>query len=154
MNNSRTMSIKTVLGVFRLFFNENTIKMQTSPRESPLKSDGVDVTGDANQTLVLVAHRTTGHGGQATLRSIQTHSLRRLNSRWVVNAGGRLAMKRTSDEMILRRDNQWDIPWKRALFISDGLDSMTSGSDIPEGHSDRPPDGRIFRDTDIRMTTG
>ena len=49
-------------------------------------SDGVDGTGDANQTLVLVAHRTTGRGGQATLGSIQTHSLRRLNSRRVVNA--------------------------------------------------------------------
>ena len=47
-------------------------------------------------------------------------------------------MKRIPDETVLRRDNQWDIPRKRALFISDGLDSTTSGSDIPEGHSDRP----------------
>ena len=39
---------------------------------------------------------------------------------------------------VLRRDNQWDIPRKRALFISDGPDSTTSGNDIPEGHSDRP----------------
>ena len=40
----------------------------------------------------------------------------------------------------LRRDNQWDIPQKRTLFTSDGPDSTTSGSDIPEGHSDRPPE--------------
>ena len=31
------------------------------------------------------------------------------------------------------RDNQWDI-------TSDGPDSTTSGSDIPEGHYDRPPE--------------
>ena len=49
-------------------------------------------------------------------------------------------MKRIPDETVLRRDNQWNIPWKRALFISDGPDSTTSGSDIPEGHSDRPPE--------------
>ena len=60
--------------------------MQTSPRGSSLKSDGVDGTGDVNQTLALVAHRTTERGGQATLGSIQTHSLRRLNSWRVVNA--------------------------------------------------------------------
>ena len=53
-------------------------------------------------------------------------------------AGGRLAVKRIPDGTVLRRDNQWDIPQKRALFIFDGPDSTTSGSDIPEGHSDRP----------------
>ena len=31
------------------------------------------------------------------------------------------------------RDNQWDV-------TSDGPDSTTSGSDIPEGHYDRPPE--------------
>ena len=31
------------------------------------------------------------------------------------------------------RDNQWDI-------TSDGPDSTMSGSDIPEGHYDRPPE--------------
>ena len=51
-------------------------------------------------------------------------------------------MKRIPDGTVLRRDNQWDIPRKRALFTSDGPDSTTSGSDIPEGHSDRPPEVR------------
>ena len=55
-------------------------------------------------------------------------------------AGGRSAVKRIPDGTVLHRDNQWDIPRKRALFISDGLDSTTSGSDILEGHSDRPPE--------------
>ena len=37
-------------------------------------------------------------------------------------------------------DSRWDIPRKRALFTSDGPDSTTSGSDIPESHADRPPE--------------
>ena len=49
-------------------------------------------------------------------------------------------MKRIPDGTVLRRDNQWDIPRKRALFISDGPDSTTSGSDILQGHYDRPPE--------------
>ena len=44
--------------------------------------------------------------------------------------GGRSAVKRISDGTVLRRDNQWGIPRKRALFVSDGPDNMTSGSDI------------------------
>ena len=66
--------------------NENTNEMQTSLSGSPLRSDGVDGTGDANQTVVLDVHRTTGRGGQAMLGSIRTHLLRRRNSRRVVNA--------------------------------------------------------------------
>ena len=55
-------------------------------------------------------------------------------------AGGRSAVKRIPDGTVLRRVNQWGIPWKRALFVSDGPDSTTSGSDILEGHYDRPPE--------------
>ena len=55
-------------------------------------------------------------------------------------AGGRSAVKRIPDGTVFRRDNQWGIPRKRALFVSDGPDSTTSGSDIPEGHYDRPPE--------------
>ena len=29
-------------------------------------------------------------------------------------------MKRIPDGTVLRRDNHWGIPWKRALFVSDG----------------------------------
>ena len=49
-------------------------------------------------------------------------------------------MKRIPDGTILQRDNQWGIPRKRALFVLDGPDSTTSGSDILEGHYDRPPE--------------
>ena len=55
-------------------------------------------------------------------------------------AGGRSAVKRVPDGTVLRRDNQWGILWKRALFASDGPDSTTSGIDILEGHYDRPPE--------------
>ena len=60
--------------------------MPTSLSGSPLRSDGVDGTEDANGTLVLVAHRTTGRGGQVMLGSIRTHSLITRNSRRVTNA--------------------------------------------------------------------
>ena len=49
-------------------------------------------------------------------------------------------MKRIPDGTVLRRDNQWDIPRKRTLFISDGPDSTTSDSEILEDHYDRPPE--------------
>ena len=51
----------------------------------PLKSDGVDETGDANQILVWVTHRTTGRGGRTMIGSIRTHSLSRQNSRRAAN---------------------------------------------------------------------
>ena len=50
------------------------------------ESDGVDETRNANRTLVWVARRTTGRGGQTTIGSIWTHSLRRWNSRRAANA--------------------------------------------------------------------
>ena len=53
---------------------------------------------------------------------------------------GRSAMKRIPDGAVLRKDNQKGIPRKRALSISDGPDSTTSGSGIREGHYDRPPE--------------
>ena len=59
-------------------------------------------------------------------------------------AGGRSAVKWIPDGTVLRRDNQWGIPRKHALFILDGPDSTTSGSDILEGHFGRPSGGRIF----------
>ena len=40
-------------------------------------------------------------------------------------AGGRSEIKRIPDGTVLRRDNQWRIPRKRALFVSDGPDSTT-----------------------------
>ena len=53
-------------------------------------------------------------------------------------------MNRIPKGMGVHRDNRWDIPWKRALFRSDGPDSTTSGSDIPEGYADRPLEEEYF----------
>ena len=55
-------------------------------------------------------------------------------------AGGRPAVNRIPEETVVHRDSRWDIPRKRALSTSDGPDSTTSGSDIPEGYADRPPE--------------
>ena len=55
-------------------------------------------------------------------------------------AGGRPAVNRIPEETVVHRDSRWDIPGKRAMSMSDGPDSTTSGSDIPEGHAYRPPE--------------
>ena len=55
-------------------------------------------------------------------------------------AGGQSTVNRIPEETVVHRDSRWDIPRKRALFTSDGPDSTTSGSDIPESHADRPPE--------------
>ena len=55
-------------------------------------------------------------------------------------AGGRPAGDQILAEPIIHSDSRWDAPRMRALFTSNGPDSLTSGSDIPEGHTDRPPE--------------
>ena len=84
-NGQQKDDCETVLGVFRFFFqhndNESMIKIQTYLSGSPLRSDGVDRTGDANRTPVWVTHRTTGRGGQTMIGSIWTHSYSGQNSR-------------------------------------------------------------------------
>ena len=48
-------------------------------------------------------------------------------------AGGRSAVRRIPDGTVQRKDNQWGIPCKRALFVSDEPDSTTSGSAVLGG---------------------
>ena len=117
--------------------NKSTIKIQTPLGGGPLRSDGMDETGDANQTLVWVTHRTTGRGIQTMIG----HSHSEQNSRRAANV--ELGVGLPSIVYLktgVHRDNRWDIPRKRALFTSDGPDSTTSGSDIPEGYADKPPE--------------
>ena len=80
MDSGRTTTI-----LFKHNENESTIRIQTSLSGSPLKSDGVDETGDVNWTLVWVTHRTTGRGGHTMIGSIRTHSLSGQNSRRAAN---------------------------------------------------------------------
>ena len=97
----------------------------------------MDKTGDASRTRVSATPKTTGRGGQMTVGWNRTHSPRIQHSRRVVKCR---AGRRIPEGTVHRRDNQWGIPRKRALFVSDGPDSMTSGSDILEGHNERPPE--------------
>ena len=55
-------------------------------------------------------------------------------------AGGWSAVRRIPDGAVHWRDNQWGIPCKRALFVSDGPDSTSSGSDIVEDQFGGPSD--------------
>ena len=47
-------------------------------------------------------------------------------------AGDRFAPRQYEGDVVRQTENRWDTPRKRALFGSDGLDSMTSGSDVVE----------------------
>ena len=55
-------------------------------------------------------------------------------------AADRLATSPYVDDVVRQRENRWDTPCKRALFGSDGPDSMTSGSDVVEAQDYGPPD--------------
>ena len=102
----------------------------------------MDWTGDVNQIRVSAIPKTTGarwtDDGWVEPDSFAPNTVEPKGRKR--RAGGRSAMKRIPDGTVLRRDNQWGIPRKRALFVSDGPDSTTSGSDILEGHYDRPPE--------------
>ena len=58
---------ETVLAVFRLFSTQREPEYDKDTDGSPLGSDGVDETGDANRTLVWVTHRITGRGIQTMI---------------------------------------------------------------------------------------
>ena len=112
------------------------IGLKTALGGNPLR---VDRTGDASRTRISVTRRTwwTDDGWvEPDSFAPNTVQLTGRKRRGV----GRSAVKRIPDGAVLRRDNQWGIPRRRALFISDGPDSTTSGSDILEGHCDRPPE--------------
>ena len=55
-------------------------------------------------------------------------------------AGGRSAVRRIPDGAVHWRENQWGIPHKRALFISNEPNSTSSNSDITKGHYVGPSD--------------
>ena len=122
--------------------NQSTIKIQTPISGSPLRSDEMNEMGDANRTLVWVTHRNyrTGYtqvedddAWTFAQRTEQPAGRKR-------RVGGRPVVNRVLEETGVHRDSRWDSPRKRALFTSDGPDSTMSGSDIPEGHADRPPE--------------
>ena len=125
--------------------------MQTSLRGSPLKYrwGGRDGIREPDSGLGCTQDHRTRWTGEAWVDPDSFIQKTEQSAGRKRQTGGRLAVKRIPDEMVLRRDIQWDIPRKRAFFISDGPDSTTSVSDIPEGHSDRPPEVEY---SDIRIS--
>ena len=57
-------------------------------------------------------------------------------------AGDRFAPSPYDEDVVRQTEHRWDTPRKRALFGSDGPDSMTSGSDVVEAQDyELPRDG-------------
>ena len=56
-------------------------------------------------------------------------------------AGDQLDTRPNVDREVRREGTRWGTPRKRALFGSDGPDSMSSGSDVAEAQLRWPPDG-------------
>ena len=105
--------------------NESTIKTQTSLGGSPLRSDVMDETGDANRNLVWVTHRTTGRGGQTMIG----HSHSRHNSRRAAN--------------VEREVGQPSIVYMKRRLYTETVGGISHGSVPclrPMGHADRPPE--------------
>ena len=114
--------------------------MQTSLSGIPLRSDGVHRRRELDSGLGRTQDYRTWWTGDAWVDPDSFAQKKEQPAGRKRRAGGRSAVNRIPDGTFLRRDNQWDIPRKRALFTSDGPDSTMSGSDIQEGHSDRPPE--------------
>ena len=135
----RKDNYETVFGVFRLFFYTTRIRVRSRYRPP---SVGVH----SGQT------RRTRHEPDSGLGHTQDYRTGYTDDDWTFTqrteqpagrkrrAGGRPAINRIPEETGVHRDSRWDSPRKRALFTSDGPDSTMSGSDIPEGHADRPPE--------------
>ena len=106
-------------------------------RGGPLRSDGVDGIYPERRTQVPDSgigysqdHRTQW----ASDDWVEQDSYHPTGSQLMGRrrrAGDRLATSPYVDNVVRRRENRWDTPRKRALFGSDGPDSMTSGSGGP-----------------------
>ena len=56
-------------------------------------------------------------------------------------AGDQLGLGPGIERPVRREGAPWGTPCKRALFRSDGQNSISSGREVPEGRSGWPPDG-------------
>ena len=105
-------------------------------------SDGADRTEDASRILVWGTPRTTGRGGHMKIASIRTQSVSGRNSRRAMNAEREIGQP-VIGHLKRRIDTETAggiFSRKWALFMSDGTDSTTFGSNTPESHADRPPE--------------
>ena len=97
--------------------NESTIKIKTSLGRSPLRSDGMDETGDANRTLVWVTHRTTGRGGQTMIGHSHSgqNSRRAANVEWEVGKPSIVYLKRRLYTEIVGGMSHGSVPCLRPI---------------------------------------
>ena len=133
--------IRTVSGVFeKNRHNEPMIGLMTALRGNPLRSSGVDGRREPVSGIGYMQDRWTRwpDDGWVEPDSVPPNTVQLTGRKR--RAGSRSAVKQISNGAVLRRDNQWVIPRKHALFRSDRPDNTTSGSDILEGHYDRPPE--------------
>ena len=79
-----TDSIRSIPNFFQQ--NEPMISVKTALRGNPLRSDGVDRTGDTSQTRVSATRKTTVRGGQMMVGWNRTHLPRITYSQRVVDA--------------------------------------------------------------------
>ena len=139
---------ETVLGVFLFYFSTQREREYDQDTDLPRREstriswDGRDGRREPDSGLGHTQDyrtRYTDDDWTFTQRTEQPAGRKR-------RAGGRPAVNHIPEETVVHRDSWWDIPRKRALFTSDGPDSTTSGSDIPEGYA-------VSRRTDIQTTT-
>ena len=129
---------ETVLGVFRLFFTQREPEYDQDTDLHQRESTQVRRGGRDGRR-----EPDSGLGYTQDYRSQWTHENCVEPDSASQRTEPRADHKRRAggpEETGTHRDSWWDIPRKRALFTSDGPDSTTSGSDIPEGHADRPPE--------------
>ena len=120
---------ETVFGVFRknLYTMRTRVRSRYRPTQvkiHPSRMGGRDGRRDPDSGLGFTLHF------RSQWRTVDEER----------GAEGRPVCDRIPEITGIRRNSQWDFPRRRALFTSDGTNSMTSESDTPEGYADRPPE--------------
>ena len=97
-------------------------------------SDGLDRIYPEHRTRVSATARITGTqwAGDDWVEQDSCHPMGSQLMGRKRRAGDRFTPSPYEDDVVRQTENWWDTPRKRALFGSDGLDSMTSGSDVVE----------------------
>ena len=142
---------------------DSTRTMLREPRRCPKYSE-IFPTGRFNDPGRWIGDRTQRRTGQdlsgvpdSGIGYTQDNRTKWANGGWVEldsyrqtssqpmgrkrRAGDRLDTRPNVDREVRRTENRWGTPRKRALFGSDGPDSMSSGSDVMEAQLWWPPDG-------------
>ena len=120
---------ETVLGVFQLFFNTTRTRVRSRYRPP---SAGVH-SGQMGWTR----RRRKPDSG---LGRTQDYRTRWTHEDWVDSDSFAQKMEREVGQPSIGYQTRWLSAETVSGISPDGPDSTTSGSDIPESHSDRPPE--------------